>query len=161
MAERPHNTVTRSFCFIPLLMAFDDPVRPQDQKKKVVLFRPLGAAEEIQKYVTGAFVSNDVNLTTGLELSLSFVPAFVPGLESGLVWPIIKLYSSGVTAACTLSCHCLSRLPCTPIHPSRFILFVSQLLRPSFLSSPSPPSFLPTSRYSPESARIITRTAHH
>jgi hypothetical protein len=33
MAEKPHKTVTRSFCFIPLLMAFDDPVRPQDQKK--------------------------------------------------------------------------------------------------------------------------------
>jgi hypothetical protein len=34
-------------------MAFDDPVRPQDQKKKVGLSRPLGATEEIQKYVTG------------------------------------------------------------------------------------------------------------
>jgi hypothetical protein len=56
-------------------MAFDDPVHPQDQKKKVVLFRPLGATtEEIQKYVTGAFVSNDDNLTTELELSLSLSP---------------------------------------------------------------------------------------
>jgi hypothetical protein len=61
MAEKPRNTVTRSFHFMLLLMAFDDPVRPQDQKK-VVLFRPLGATEEVQKYVIGAFVSNDDNL---------------------------------------------------------------------------------------------------
>lgn len=66
MAENPHNSVTRSFYLIPLLMAFDDPVRPQDQNKKnenkikkVVSSRPLGTTEKIQKYVTAVFVFND------------------------------------------------------------------------------------------------------
>jgi len=120
---------------------FDDPVRPQDQKKKkVVLSRRFGATvtEDIQKYVTGIRIHDD-NLNRSRTLSI-VVSAFVPWTGT---WPGPSSSSTTGVAPWLRPVPFpvpVYRLPCTPIHPSRFILFLSELLRPSFLSSPSPPS---------------------